>query len=251
MVTQAAASKVVAITGAGDGIGRAIAERLASDGYSVVVSDINEDTGRQTVQNIIDAGGRAEFIVVDAGKLEDNEQLVQFALDTYGRLDAAVNNAGLGAPPAPLAEVDTAAFDRAVNVTLRGAFFGMHAQLAHFAQVGCGNIVNIISIGGLQTTKNLSPYVAAKHGVMGLTETAALDYADRGIRVNGVAPGPIKTAALATLPEQMLEEQEEQVPLRRLGEHADIAAAVSWLLSEESSFVTGAILPVDGGAVLA
>lgn len=175
---------------------------------------------------------------------------MKFALDKYGRLDAAVNNAGLGAPPAPLAKIDTAAFDRAMSVTLRGTFFGMHAQLDHFAEVGKGNIVNIISIGGLQATKNLSPYIAAKHGVVGLTETAALDYAEQGIRINGVAPGPIKTAALATLPEKMLKEQEDLVPLHRLGEPAEIAAAVSWLLSDEASFVTGVVLPVDGGAVL-
>lgn len=244
-------TKVVAVTGAGDGIGRAIAERLAKDGYTVIVSDISEDKGNETVQIIKDAGGTADFVFVDAGKLEDNENLVTFALDKYGRLDAAVNNAGLGAPPAPLAKIDTATFDRAMSVTLRGTFFGMHAQLDHFAEVGKGNIVNIISIGGLQATKNLSPYIAAKHGVVGLTETAALDYAEQGIRINGVAPGPIKTAALATLPEKMLKEQEDLVPLHRLGEPSDIAAAVSWLLSDEASFVTGVVLPVDGGTVLA
>ncbi|MGP5660428.1 SDR family NAD(P)-dependent oxidoreductase [Corynebacterium falsenii] len=243
-------TKVVAVTGAGDGIGRAIAERLGKDGYTVIVSDISEEKGNETVQIIKDAGGTADFVFVDAGKLEDNENLVKFALDKYGRLDAAVNNAGLGAPPAPLAKIDTAAFDRAMSVTLRGTFFGMHAQLDHFAEVGKGNIVNIISIGGLQATKNLSPYIAAKHGVVGLTETAALDYAEQGIRINGVAPGPIKTAALATLPEKMLKEQEDLVPLHRLGEPAEIAAAVSWLLSDEASFVTGVVLPVDGGAVL-
>lgn len=243
-------TKVVAVTGAGDGIGRAIAERLGKDGYTVIVSDISEEKGNETVQIIKDAGGTADFVFVDAGKLEDNENLVKFALDKYGRLDAAVNNAGLGAPPAPLAKIDTAAFDRAMSVTLRGTFFGMHAQLDHFAEVGKGNIVNIISIGGLQATKNLSPYIAAKHGVVGLTETAALDYAEQGIRINGVAPGPIKTAALASLPEKMLKEQEDLVPLHRLGEPAEIAAAVSWLLSDEASFVTGVVLPVDGGAVL-
>lgn len=243
-------TKVVAVTGAGDGIGRAIAERLGKDGYTVIVSDISEEKGNETVQIIKDAGGTADFVFVDAGKLEDNENLVKFALDKYGRLDAAVNNAGLGAPPAPLAKIDTAAFDRAMSVTLRGTFFGMHAQLDHFAEVGKGNIVNIISIGGLQATKNLSPYIAAKHGVVGLTETAALDYAEQGIRINGVAPGPIKTAALATLTEKMLKEQEDLVPLHRLGEPAEIAAAVSWLLSDEASFVTGVVLPVDGGAVL-
>ena len=158
-------TKVVAVTGAGDGIGRAIAERLGKDGYTVIVSDISEEKGNETVQIIKDAGGTADFVFVDAGKLEDNENLVNFALDKYGRLDAAVNNAGLGAPPAPLAKIDTAAFDRAMSVTLRGTFFGMHAQLDHFAEVGKGNIVNIISIGGLQATKNLSPYIAAKGAV--------------------------------------------------------------------------------------
>ncbi|WP_151641582.1 SDR family NAD(P)-dependent oxidoreductase [Corynebacterium sp. 11A] len=251
MPTSPIDAPVVAITGAGEGIGRAIATRLGRDGYAVVVSDINDEAAAATVQEITDAGGTATWVHVDAGSREDNDALVASAVDTYGRLDAAVNNAGLGAPPAPLGEIDTAAFNRAIDVTLRGTFFGMRAQLQHFATTGAGAIVNIISIGGLQASTHLSPYIAAKHGVVGLTETAALDYAPSGIRINGVAPGPIATAALDTLPEKLKEEQRAQVPLGRFGAPEDIAAATAWLLSPEASFVTGAILPVDGGAVLA
>ncbi|WKD61731.1 Glucose 1-dehydrogenase 2 [Corynebacterium ciconiae DSM 44920] len=251
MSTSPIDAPVVAITGAGDGIGRAIAARLGREGYAVVVSDINDEAGAATVSEITDAGGTATFVHVDAGSPEDNDALVRAALDTYGRLDAAVNNAGLGAPPAPLGEIDTDTFNRAIDVTLRGTFFGMRSQLQHFSSAGAGTIVNIISIGGLQASTHLSPYIAAKHGVVGLTETAALDYAAQGIRINGVAPGPIATAALDTLPDEVKQEQKARVPLGRFGAPSDIAAAVAWLLSEESAFVTGTIVPVDGGAVLA
>ncbi|MBV7412346.1 SDR family oxidoreductase [Dermabacteraceae bacterium TAE3-ERU27] len=242
--------KVAVVTGAGDGIGRAIAERLASDGYAVVVSDIAADKGDATVAAITEKGGVASFLKVDASSVEDNEALVKHALDTYGRLDAAVNNAGLGAPPKPLGEISDAAFDRAIDVTLRGTFYGMRAQLNQMSKQGYGCVVNIASIGGLQASKFLSPYIASKHGVVGMSETAALDYAEQGIRINAVAPGPIKTAALATLPPAMLEEQTQRVPLKRLGEPEDIANATAWLLSDEASFVTGVVLPVDGGTVL-
>lgn len=245
------AGRTATITGAGAGIGRAIALRLAAEGYAVVVSDIDGDAAGAVAAEIRDRGGRATSLAVDANSPEDNRALVRAALDGYGRLDAAVNNAGLGAPPMKLAEVDDAAFDRAVDVTLRGTFHGMRAQLGAMAEAGGGAVVNIASIGGLRASRLLAPYIAAKHGVVGLTQVAALDYADRGIRVNTVAPGPIRTASFATLPRERQDAEEAAVPVRRLGEPADVAAAVAWLLSAEASFITGAVLPVDGGSLLA
>lgn len=245
------AGRTVTVTGAGAGIGRAIALRLAAEGYAVVVSDIDGDAAGKVAAEIGERGGRAISLVVDANSPEDNRALVRAAIDEYGRLDAAVNNAGLGAPPMKLAEVDDAAFDRAVDVTLRGTFYGMRAQLEAMAEAGAGAVVNIASIGGLQASRLLAPYIAAKHGVVALTQVGALDYADQGIRINAVAPGPIRTASFATLPQERQDEEASAVPVKRLGEPADIAAAVAWLLSEEASFVTGVVLPVDGGSLLA
>ncbi|APT84688.1 short-chain dehydrogenase [Corynebacterium aquilae DSM 44791] len=243
--------RVAVITGAGSGIGRATAHTLAAAGYAVVVSDISEEAGEMTVSQIQAAGGMACFIRVDAGCVADNDALVAKALSEYGRLDAAVNNAGLGTPPAVLHEMSDEAFNRAIDVTVRGTFYGMRAQLAHFASVGEGAIVNIASIAGLRASPHLSPYVSAKHGVVGLTQTAALDYAHAGIRINAVAPGPIRTAAFASLPAHRIQAEQDKVPMKRLGEPEDVAAAVSWLLSADASFVTGVVLPVDGGSLLA
>lgn len=243
--------RVAVVTGAGAGIGRAIAMKLAAEGASVVVSDIDESAAQKVAEEITAGGASAIALKVNANSPEDNELLVSTAVKEFGSCDLAVNNAGLGAPPTKLAEIDDATFNRAVDVTLRGTFYGMRSQLKQMEKQGQGAIVNISSIAGLQASRLLSPYIAAKHGVVGLTQTAALDYADQGIRINSVAPGPVRTAAFATLPEERVKEEENKVPLKRLGEPEDIAEAVSFLLSDQASFITGVVLPVDGGSVVA
>lgn len=244
-------NRAAVVTGAGAGIGRAIALKLAAEGASIVVSDIDEESAHKVAEEINNAGGKAIALKVNANSPEDNELLVATAIKEFGSCDCAVNNAGLGAPPKKLGDIDDATFNRAIDVTLRGTFYGMRAQLKQMEKQGHGAIVNISSIAGLQASRLLSPYIASKHGVVGLTQTAALDYADQGIRINSVAPGPVRTAAFATLPEERIKEEENKVPLKRLGEPEDIAEAVSFLLSDAASFITGVVLPVDGGSLVA
>ncbi|MEL4154899.1 SDR family NAD(P)-dependent oxidoreductase [Corynebacterium bovis] len=248
--TTGDAQRVAAVTGAGAGIGAAVAELLAARGYAVVVSDVDLSAAEQVVERITSAGGTATAVTVNAGDEQDQRALVDTAVETYGRLDAAVNNAGLGAPVNRLADITPEQYHRAVDVTLTGTFLGMRAQLAQMERQGSGAVVNVISIGGLRPAAGMSPYTSAKHGVTGLTEVAALDYADRGIRVNGVAPGPIDTAALATFSEERRHAEEQKIPVKRLGTPEEVAKAVAWLLSDDASFTTGAVLTVDGGASL-
>ncbi len=240
-------SQVALVTAGGAGIGRAIAVQLAEKGASVVVSDVNDVTGRETVELIEKNGGAAAYVHADVSQAEDVERLVPFALDTFGRLDLCVNNAGVGAMPTDIADVERSAWDRAIDITLTGTFLCMKEQLGHFREQGSGSLVNIASLAGISATPRLTPYGASKHGVISLTRSAALEYAERGIRVNAVAPGAIETAALASLPEDARRGYEQEIPMKRLGQVEDIANATSFLLSERASFITGVVLRVDGG----
>lgn len=235
------------VTASGAGIGRAIALRLAAEGAAVVVSDVNDAAGDETVALITAAGGRAAYKHADVSRAEDISALSAFAVETFGSLDLAVNNAGLGAMPKDIQDVTIDDWDRTINVTLRGTFLSMQAQVAHFRANNGGAIVNVASIAGISATPKLTPYGASKHGVVSLTRSVALENAAHGIRVNAVAPGAIETAALAALPAEAKAGYAAEVPMNRLGRSEEIASAVAWLLSKEASFVTGVILPVDGG----
>lgn len=239
------------VTGAAGGIGRACAVRFAAEGAAVVVSDLESMRagGEETVATITAAGGTAEFVPCDVADPGQCAALVAATVERHGRLDFAHNNAGIGGGGVRLAEVPDEDFDRIVAVNLRGVFLGMKHQIRAMLAGGGGAIVNTASNAGLRGVRLLSPYTAAKHGVVGLTKNAAVEYADDGIRVNAVCPAAIRTPLMERgTPERALEIRRPQA-MSRFGEAEEVAAAVVWLCSDEASFVTGVAMPVDAGSV--
>jgi NAD(P)-dependent dehydrogenase (short-subunit alcohol dehydrogenase family) len=242
---------VALVTGAGSGIGRATAQLLAKRGLLVALTDIDEATGRDTQRLIADAGGEASFMRADASDEAQMEAAVSAAFDTFGALDAAVNNAGFARVGDRLHEVTQKDWDDVMAVDLRGVWLCMRVEIAAMLNHGGGSIVNVASIAGLAGSGNRSgAYSAAKHGVVGLTRTAALEYGRDGIRVNAVCPGQIATprvtARIAADPEMELRLVGAH-PMGRLGQVEEVAEAVAWLCSPASSFVNGHPLAVDGG----
>jgi NAD(P)-dependent dehydrogenase (short-subunit alcohol dehydrogenase family) len=247
-VTRLLENKVVIIIGASRGIGAATAKYLAAVGATVVLAARDEQALASVVQEIIKDGGKALAVPTDVGDAASVEHLVKQTLDTYARLDAAFNNAaGGGNMPTPLADIAVEDFDSAIRINLRGIFLAMKYEIPALVANGGGAIVNMASTAGIQGVRGISGYVASKHGVIGLTKTAALDYAPRNIRVNVVAPGPILTERLKALPDQAREPIIRAVPMGRIGLPKEVAATVAWLCSDQASFVTGATLPIDGG----
>lgn len=241
-------NKVAIITGAGSGIGRAAAELLAKAGAKVVISDINEAHGNSAVQEIRQNGGDAFFVRADSSKPEDNEALVQKTIQQYGGLDIAVNNAGIGGPLAPTGEYPLDGWQKVIDINLSGVFYGLRYQIPAMQERGGGSIVNIASILGMVGTPNSPAYVAAKHGVVGLTKAAALEYAAKNIRINAVGPGYIKTPLVENaLSTEAMNALVGMHPIGRLGESSEIAELILWLASSKASFVTGAYYPADGG----
>jgi NAD(P)-dependent dehydrogenase (short-subunit alcohol dehydrogenase family) len=241
-------NKVAIVTGAGSGIGRACAEFLAERGAAVVVADVDEAGAHETVAAIAREGRRALFVRCDVSNEADGTALVDAATRAYGGLDIAVNNAGIAGALAPVHEMPVSAWQRVVNVNLTGAFLGMRAQIPALLARGGGSIINVSSILGQVGFRGACAYTAAKHGLIGLTQTAALEYAERGIRVNAVGPGFIKTPMLdKNLDAQALAGIAQLHPMKRLGEANEVAELVAWLASPAASFVTGAYLAIDGG----
>ena len=239
--------KVAIITGAGSGIGKAAAELFAKEGAKVVVSDINEANGKSAVDEITKNGGEAFFIKADSSKPEDNEALVKQTVEKYGALDIAVNNAGIGGPLAMTGEYPIDGWQKVIGINLSGVFYGLRYQIPAMLEKG-GSIVNIASILGSAGTKLSPAYVAAKHGVLGLTKAAALEYADKNIRINSVGPGYIKTPLIMnSLDKNALDALVGLHPIGLLGESEEIAELILWLASPKSSFVTGSYYPADGG----
>jgi len=241
-------NKVALVTGAGSGIGRAIALQYAAEGARVMVSDIDEAGGQETVARIVRADGRAAFFRADTSRATESEALVAATVAAFGALHVAANNAGISGPSAPIGEYPIDGWDKVIAVNLSGVFYGMRYQIPAMLQAGGGAIVNIASILGQVGFRNAAAYVAAKHGVIGLTQNAALEYGLQKIRVNAVGPGFIRTPLVENnLPPEALKALAGMHALGRIGESPEVAELVTWLSSDKASFVTGSYHPVDGG----
>jgi NAD(P)-dependent dehydrogenase (short-subunit alcohol dehydrogenase family) len=239
--------KIAIITGASRGIGAQAARVFVREGATVVLAARSEGGLNRTVDEIQAGGGYALAVPTDVGDPTSVERLVNQTLQTYGHLDIAFNNAGEGHMPVPLANLAIDDFDRAVRVNLRGVFLAMKFEIPAMLATGGGAIVNMGSTAGLNGVRGIAGYVAGKHGIIGLTKTAALDYAGQGIRVNVIAPGPVLTERIESLSEEARQPIKNAVPLGRIGLPEEIAWTAAWLCSEQASFITGAVLPVDGG----
>ncbi|QQD76761.1 SDR family oxidoreductase [Curtobacterium sp. YC1] len=240
--------KVAVVTGGGSGIGESVAKELAAAGASVVVTDIKLNAAERVASEITAAGGTASAFEANSAVAADNERMVRFAVDTYGALHLAVNNAGIGAAPQPIGEYDVAAWDRVRAVDLDGVFYGLRYEIPAILAAGGGAIVNMSSVLGSVGIANNAAYVAAKHALVGLTKVAALEYTAQGVRTNAVGPGFIDTPLVrASLSADELAGLEAQHAAGRLGTDAEVAALVLFLLGDRASFISGSYHLVDGG----
>lgn len=241
--------KVALVTGAGSGIGRAAALLYAAHGAHVLVSDIDNKGGEETVRMIKEKGGAAHFEMTDVSKEKQCEQLVRNTVKQFGRLDIAFNNAGIGGEANPVGSMSIDGWDKVIAVNLSSVFYCMRYEIPAMLEQGGGVIVNMASILGWVGFANSAAYVAAKHGVVGLSQNAALEYATQNIRVNAVGPGFISTPLLdkAHMDDAVKKMLVSLHPMGRLGRAEEVAELVLWLSSEKSSFVTGSYYPVDGG----
>jgi len=247
MSDQPMQGRVALVAGASKGIGAVTARAFAAAGAAVVLGARDIAALESVAAGIEAGGGRALAVQADVADVDSVRNLVGQAVSAYGRLDMAFNNASGGPMPAPLAEIDPGEFDQGIATNIRGTFLGMKFQIGAMLDSGGGAIVNMASVAGLNGTANLAAYVAGKAGIIGLTKVAALDYADQGIRVNVVAPGPILTHHLEAAGPQAQRLAGLSTPMRRTGTAEEVARTVLWLCSAESSFITGAVIPIDGG----
>jgi NAD(P)-dependent dehydrogenase (short-subunit alcohol dehydrogenase family) len=241
--------KTALVTGGGSGLGEAISKDLANNGVKVVVVDINLDAATRVADEIKAAGGTAAPFKANTMVAEDSKKAVDFAVETYGGLNYAVNNAGIGGANAPTGEVDLEDWDRVIGINLNGVLYGMRYQIPEILKAGAseGAIVNMASIHGTVAALGNSAYTATKHAVVGLTKNAAAEYGAQGLRINAIGPGYIETPLLKTAPAEVLSGLQSKHPLGRLGQPEEIANVATFLLSDKASFMTGAYVLVDGG----
>ena len=255
MAEQHFSDKVALVTGAASGIGRACARLFAEQGASVIVSDVAAEGGEEMARLIQEAGGKAAFIRADVSDAKEVEALVGTTMETFGRLDCAVNNAGIEGVLAPTADYPEETWNKVLAINLTGAFLCMKHKIPRILEGGGGSIVNMASVLGLVGFANAPAYTAAKHGVVGLTKVAALEYSALGIRVNALCPGFIETPMVmergveAGIHPEVYEQIAQLHPIGRLGKSEEIAEAAVWLCSEAASFVTGHAMTADGGFV--
>lgn len=241
-------NKVAVVSGAGSGIGRAVAETYAREGAKVVIADINVANGEETVAIIKKAGGEAFFVKADSSSANENKMLVEEVVKKYGRLDIACNNAGMGGAAAPTGEYDLESWDKVIALNLSGVFYACRYEIEQMMKNGGGSIVNIASIHGTVAAPNSVAYTASKHGVVGITKNIASEYGEKNIRCNAVGPGYIETPLLTDhLNKDMMKAITDKSTMKRLGTPQEIADLVTFLSSDKSSFTTGSYIIADGG----
>lgn len=237
--------KVAIVTGGVSGIGKAIVELFVKEGAKVVIADLNEKLGEELINNL--GEGNVIFIKADASSAEDNKKIVEAAIENFGTLHIAVNNAGIGGESNNVGDLSIEGWKKVIDINLNGVFYGMHYQLPEIEKVG-GSIINMASILGAVGFAKSSAYAAAKHAVVGLTQTAGWEYATKGVRINAIGPGFIATPMVeANLDADSLKYLETQHAFQRLGKPEEVAELALWLASDKASFVTASYYPVDGG----
>ena len=239
--------KIAFVTGGGDGIGRATSVALSACGAKVIVTDINEKMGKQTVDQIKSMGNEASFYKMDVSVETEVKSITEIVVEENKKIDLAINNAGVGGDFESIHKIDLSDWNSTLNINLNGVFLCMKYQIKYMLRNRFGRIVNVSSMAGLKGVGGGASYSASKHGVIGLTKSAAIEYGDHNIRVNSVCPGFIDTKLIQNVPKNVIDFNMKINPMKRIGKTKEVADSILWLLSEKSSFVNGHSISIDGG----